>query len=197
MAQNNPQAVIDLAFRSTHVARSGRKGDRRTLLQLTCRRSRTSWVARAGGREAMMEAQTLPLGFRRASFAGAHSLAPSRNVMDCVVGQSPNDRPDSVVPALGKSQLDLVHQSVIEKCDLNDGVKDGLMGTRAAVTSIPQRSCGGAGRKGQCLTAQQVALVKKIYGSPMNSSGVPLSLPFAMKGTEHYWLDWFAGPSYL
>jgi len=101
MAQNNPQAVIDLAFRSTHVRRSGRKGDRRTLLQ-----SHADEVVLHGllgrRREAMMESATLPLDFD-GIIAGAPSLAPSRNVMDWLwANRQMTDR--SVVPALGKSQ---------------------------------------------------------------------------------------------
>jgi len=97
----------------------------------------------------MMEAQRFPWDFD-GIIAGAPSLAPSRNVMDWLwANRQMTDR--SVVPALGKSQLDLVHQSVIEKCDLNDGVKDGLIGTRAAATSIPQRSCAARDAKASAL----------------------------------------------
>ncbi len=191
-AQNNPQAVIDLAFRSTHVAAVAGKAIVEHYYSHVPTKSYFMGCS-GGGREAMMEAQRFPWDFD-GIIAGAPSLAPPRNVMDWLwANRQMTDR--SVVPALGKSQLDLVHQSVIEKCDLNDGVKDGLIGDPRGCNFDPATLLCGAGRKGQCLTAQQVALVKTIYGSPMNSSGVPLSLPFAMKGTEHYWLDFFAGPA--
>ena len=76
--------------------------------------------------------------------------------------------PASAVPA---AKLTLVHRAVLEACDASDGVKDGFLNQpRACTFDVATLQCT-AGDAPTCLTAAQVAAVKRMYAPARTSSG--------------------------
>lgn len=94
---------------------------------------------------------------------------------------------------LSKEDLDSLHQAVVEKCDLNDGVEDGVIGDPRECDFDPGELRCQANKKNGCLTPKQIDAVKKIYGGPVTSSGVQIAPPVAMKGSEQTWTFFFGG----
>ena len=189
---NNSQAQVDLAYRATHVtALAGRSIVERYYDQAP---RRNYFVGcSAGGREAMMEAQRFPWDFN-GIVAGCPSLAPPRNLLSYFwANRVITDR--SLDPRLGQAELDMLHRAVVANCDMNDGITDGLIGDPRRCDFDPSTLLCNSTRPTQCLTPMQVEVVKKLYGPPVNSRGEPLNLPFAMKGSERLWLDWFGSSS--
>jgi feruloyl esterase len=76
--------------------------------------------------------------------------------------------PASYIPA---SKLPAIEAATLEACDAMDGVKDGVIDNPPACHFDPGKLlCNGA-ESDSCLTAPQVAALKKIYDGPRNSKG--------------------------
>ena len=66
------------------------------------------------------------------------------------------------------AKLPLIQKAALDKCDMLDGVKDGLIEDPRACHFDPAViQCKGADGP-ECLTAPQVATLRKIYGGPRN-----------------------------
>jgi Tannase and feruloyl esterase len=93
-----------------------------------------------------------------------------------------------------EANLEILHKAVLAKCDMNDGVKDGLIGDPRACTFDPAQLLCTAGKRSECLTPTQLEVVNKIYSGPVTSTGEQIYMTSAMKGSELSWLNWFRGP---
>ncbi len=134
-----------------------------------------------GGRQALLAAQRFPL-----AFDGVMSVAPAARVGTATISSvwetiafseiAPRD--DAGRPILSKAfsngDLTLLGQAVTEACDAKDGVKDGLIfNTKECHFDPAVLACKGA-KTDTCLSAGQVAALKKVFGGPKNSRGEAL-----------------------
>jgi hypothetical protein len=72
---------------------------------------------------------------------------------------------------LSEADLQIVHKAVVSACDMNDGIRDGLIGDpRACHFELEDLTCKGATRS-QCLSSEQIAALRKIYSGPTTSAG--------------------------
>src|SRR5205085_2422592 len=92
---------------------------------------------------------------------------------------------------LEHDDLEILHQAVVAKCDLNDGIKDGVIGDPRACDFDPAELRCTTGKTSQCLTAQQTEAVEKVYRGPVGSKGAQIAMATAMKGSERTWPGWF------
>jgi len=119
-----------------------------------------------GGREALMEAQRFP-----ADFDGILAGAPAYNWSALVSAATANDQTlmASAAAYLPASKLPAITAAVLEACDRQDGVKDGLVGNPAKCGFDPAvLTCTGA-ETDACLTAAQVATLKSIYAAKVDA----------------------------
>jgi feruloyl esterase len=139
-----------------------------------------------GGRQALMEAQRYPK-----DFDGIVSAAPAVSMtgeMVTLVHYAQYFFPTpSKFEAISLSEDDLkrLQQEVINQCDEQDGVKDGIL-------DDPRR-CRFDLSKLTWLTPKQRELIQAVYDGPQSNNvsihpGVPL-------GSEADWREWFAGRS--
>jgi feruloyl esterase len=95
--------------------------------------------------------------------------------------------PDGVASILPAAKLSVLHEAVLAKCDLLDGVKDGLLENPARCTFDPKAIECESGDGPNCLTAAQVEAARKIYAGPVNPrTGERVWSPL-YRGSE---LDW-------
>src|SRR5262249_16938916 len=86
--------------------------------------------------------------------------------------------------------LHRVHDAAVAKCDMDDGLRDGIISDPPACAFDPaELSCARA-RGAGCLAPEQVEALKKIYAGPMTSSGFRLLTGGPMPGSELMWIDW-------
>lgn len=131
-----------------------------------------------GGREAMILSQRFP-----AYFDGIVSGAPAMRTgysnlglrwgttaLNAIAPRDAEGRPQTRL-ALSDADRQLVVDAFLGACDALDGMRDGLVfATRSCRFDPAVLACSGAKQDG-CLSAAQVAAVKKIMAGPVASDG--------------------------
>jgi hypothetical protein len=189
-AYNDPKAVTDYWFRANHVTALAGKTVAERYYSRTPTRSYFMGCS-AGGVQAMFEAERFPW-----DFDGIVAGGPAVNLTGIWMNFLWANRAltgKNGEALLGQADLEVLHQAVLAKCDLNDGVKDGVIGDPRKCHFDPSALRCTADRTTQCLTDQQIEAVDKIYGGPRTSKGEQIVMPTAQRGSEQTWLAWFGG----
>jgi feruloyl esterase len=190
-AYNDLQAQLDHGYRGAHVTALAGKA---IVENYYVRKPKRSYFVgcSAGGRQALMEAQRFPWDFD-GIIAGSPSVSVPEHHMAMLWGNRAfTDK--AGVPLFGHRELELLHNAVVAKCDLNDGLRDGLIGDPRRCGFDPSELLCKVGSQGACLSAAQVDAAKRIYGGPTTSSGESIySGGGLMKGSESTWLEQLAG----
>jgi feruloyl esterase len=183
-AHHNVEAEIDYAYRATHVATLAGKAIVERFYAKVPTRTYLLGCS-GGGREGMLSAQRFPW-----DFDGIVSLAPAISVTGGVMRLLWNDLSATAKdgrPLFTPADLRLINKAAIARCDLDDGVADGVISHPPSCGFDPQQLLCRAGKEADCLSEPQVAAAKKIYAGPMNSRGQKLYTSGVMPGTELGW----------
>jgi hypothetical protein len=167
-AYNNLQAKIDYAYRATHVVALAGKALAAHYYRRAPGRSYFTGCSN-GGRQGMIEAQRFPWDFD-GIVAGAPpmNLAPLNQVWFSLSALDKDGR-----SVLKPADVQLLHKAVLDRCDADDGIKDGIVGNPLACKFDPAILACRAGRTDNCLTQTKLTAVQKIYSGPVtNQSGV-------------------------
>src|SRR5580704_9542581 len=150
------------------------------------------WVGcSTGGRQGLQEAQRYPDDFD-GLVIGAPGVSLTGNVTRRLwIGQSQVGA--GAIPA---EKLPLLTKAIYQKCDVLDGLKDGLIDDPRACPFDPARDvakCAGADGP-ECFTSAQIGALTKIHGGPRDSKGRQI-FPGELVGSEPVWPDNFIPPS--
>lgn len=197
-AYDNLQAEIDFGFRSTHVTLLAGRAIAERFYSKGPHKSYFIGCS-TGGRQGMMEAQKYPWDFD-GIIAGAPA-EPTGSLRQVWMTALATDKDGK--PILGETDLQLLHRAVLQECDQDDGVRDGLIGSPLSCRSRfdPSRLSCKAAKNASCLTAEQTSAIKKIYDGPKSARGADLYLGGYLPGVELDWLrmvipekkTWFGG----
>ena len=159
-----------------------------------------------GGREAMMVAERFPdlfngiiagdpgFNLSRAAIAEMWSVAH----LDAIAPKDAHGAP-ILSEALTQSDLHLVSQAVLERCDRLDGLRDGMINDIAACQRAfnPRTLLCRRGSSGPCLSEAKVAAIAPVFGGPHDSAGRALyaSWPFDAGVDTPGWRMWKLGTS--
>jgi hypothetical protein len=189
-AYNNLQAEIDHGYRAAHVTALTGKA----IVKYRYGRSpqKSYFMGNStGGRQALIEAQRFPWDFD-GIVAGVPSISVTGVHMNLLWGnRALTSKPGE--PLITQKELDVLHRAVIEKCDLNDGIKDDLIGDPRGCGFDPRDLQCRTAKTASCLTGEQIEAVRAIYGGPVTSTGESIYMPGALKGSEATWVSWFIG----
>jgi hypothetical protein len=180
-AHDNLQALIDWGFRGPHVAALAGKAITKRFYQIPPAHSYFSGCS-TGGRQALQEAQRFPW-----DFDGIIAGAPPIRLADLYVTFAWGQR--ATHDAAGKSlltisDLKLLTDSALARCDIDDGVRDGII---SSPFTCPFRAADVACKNGQtsaCLTPKKVIAAEKIYSGPLDALGHSLFGAGAAPGSE-------------
>ena len=143
-----------------------------------------------GGRQALVEAQQYP-----EDFDGIVAVAPALG--NWAAGYNWNIQhltasPDSYLPP---DKIALLDAAVLENCDGRDGVIDGLIQDPRKCPFNPEKLRCKHGNTTDCLTKEQVKLVKAIYAGASTEDGKQIYSGFTKSdpGGPNGWVPWITG----
>jgi hypothetical protein len=193
-ALGHPEKIVDFGFRAIHETAIRAKSLLATFYGAPPRHSYFASCS-DGGREALMEAQRFPEDYD-GIVAGAPAYGWTRLLTGGVFdGQSALKDPANYIP---RAKLPAITAAVMAACDAQDGVKDGIISDPPAckfdAATLLCKSDAEASSN-HCLTAAQVATVKKIYAGPRTSKGELVRPGFSPGGEDQPggWGVWITG----
>jgi feruloyl esterase len=137
-----------------------------------------------GSAAALHEVQKYPADYNGV-VVGGHAAHLTRQIFGQLwlwMAAHPNG-----VAILPTAKLSVVHEAVLDRCDMLDGVKDGLLEDPTTCTFDPRAIACRADDAANCLTAPQVEAVQKIYAGPTNPRTQEQIWSGLFRGSE---LDW-------
>lgn len=182
----NPEAVTDFAYRAVHyMTRVGRA----VIAKHYGRNTSHAYFSgcSTGGRQGLMESQRFPEDYD-GIIAGApvYSLVTQTNLLQRWQILGPTQ--------LTSAQLAHLHQAMLDACDANDGVKDGIVTDSKSCRFDPATlQCSASASGEQCLSPQQVSGVRAAYAGVRTSDGLIAAYPLTY-GSEPEWGRFIGGP---
>jgi feruloyl esterase len=187
-AINHPEKVVDFAYRAVHETTVQTKA---LIAKYYERPARVSYWngCSTGGRQGLMEAQKFPDDFD-AIIAGAPANYQTHlHAWDLSVAVPVLNNPAA---ALTPAKLTALSEAAVNACDMQDGVKDGLISNPRACKFDPSvMLCKGADGP-NCLTQPQLDAVKRAYATTKTKSGDAV-FPGKEPGSEYQWMAFLGG----
>jgi len=189
--QGHPEKVVDWGYRAIHVMTE--------LAKLIVRNHQGRFPeysyfegCSTGGQQALSEVQRYP-----EDYDGVVAGDPGHNRIRLILGflwgwsAVHDEAGQSLLPPV---KLSLITKSVVDACDANDGLKDGLIDDPRTCDFKPSTLlCTGA-ETDTCLTSAQVAAVDKIYGGAKNARTGEQVFPGWIRGSEQGWGQYLTSP---
>ena len=181
-AIDHPEKLVDFAYRAVHESTVQAKA---VLAKYYGQPQRLSYWngCSTGGRQGLMSVQRYPEDFDAVVAGAPANYQTHLHAWDLSVAVPVVKAPESAVPA---AKLAVLNRAVLDACDGKDGVKDGFLNDPRACTFDPSVLQCKQGDAENCLTAPQVASVKRAYGPAKTSSG-EVVFPGKEPGSETTW----------
>ena len=174
------EMVVDWGYRATHLMTTVAKRSPRPTTRAI--RSRPYFMGcSTGGHQAITEAHRYPEDYN-----GIVAGDPANNRVRLHMNgywayEATHADPASYIPP---TKLPMINKAVLNACDKNDGLADGIIDDpRNCSFDVASIECKG-GDAPDCLTAPQVAAMKKIYQGPKNPRTGELIFPGMYVGSE-------------
>jgi feruloyl esterase len=175
-AKGHPERIKDYGYRAIHLMSVLGK-------QLTGRyfgaAPRYAYFSSCsnGGRQALMEAERYP-----GDYDGIIAGAPAADFIGLVEGSFGWNAAVLARTPIPSAKTPAIAAAVRKQCDAQDGVVDGVIANPPACRFDPQALlCRGAETDG-CLTADQIAALRKVYAGPTTPDGRTLTPGFSVGG---------------
>jgi feruloyl esterase len=189
------EVLIDFAHRAVHETTAAAK---RMVDRFYGEAPKFSYFAgcSTGGRQALAAAQRHPDDFD-GIVAGAPAVQTSTQAFGQIWIYQATADPSAALP---REALALLHDAVLNACDVQDGARDGVLERPLSCTVDPQvLACRQGSSPGTCLTPSQVEAARKIYAGASNPRTGAAIFPGLERGSELGWspspvgyaVDWF------
>jgi hypothetical protein len=189
-ALNHPEKIADFGYRAIHETASRAKAIIFAFYGEGPKRSYFNACSN-GGRQALMEAERYPADYD-GIIAGAPADYWTHLLTTAIYNLQAVSAPGSAITA---SKLPAIEGAALAACDSRDGVKDGVIENPAQCRFDPGvLLCKGA-ETDACLTAPQIAAIRKIYGGSKTSKGEQILPGFSPGGEAEPgdWAAWITG----
>lgn len=186
-ALNNRPKEIDFAHRGAHVTTVAAKHLTEAYYAAAPRYSYFAGCS-GGGRMALMEAYQYPDDYD-GILAGAPGLAYQR-IKRGLVFQTLLASPDRWVPP---AKIQMLSKAVLEACDANDGLKDGLSLPLGCNFKLDTLKCAGPDGP-NCFTAAQLETIKAVNADVRMGKQLVRGFPISGHEAEQGgWISWHTG----
>lgn len=184
----DPQQRIDFAYRANHQTALVAKALIRAFYGQPARFAYFVGCS-DGGREALMEAQRYPEDFDGVAAGAPAALFQLQNSLYHGWNVRANQRADGSNILL-RSRLNILHAAVLAHCAQASGLRDGVLQDPLSCRVDPAwAQCPAtASDSRQCLTAEEVAVARKLYRGPLDAAGRRLTMGGALPGSELQWM---------
>jgi len=189
-AYNNLQAALDFGSRATHVSAVSGQAMVSAYYGKAPRQSYFMGCS-TGGRQAYVEAERYPQDFD-GIIAGAPIMSEAEDDLTLFWNVLATLAPDGH-QVFDEKSLQVLHTAVVAACDMNDGIKDGLIGDPRQCHFDPAVLQCSASRADGCLNDEQIAAARKIYQGPVTSTGQSVSKAVVLPGSELNWMGAYVG----
>jgi len=186
----DPEKVIDFGYRAQHLSTAAAKSIVRAFYGERPKYSYFTGCSQ-GGHHGLMEAQRFP-----EDYDGIVAGDPAHDWTNLMVAElwtgamSTLKGPASDLP---QAKLNFLHNAVLQACDANDGVLDGVLeNPRTCKFNPAVLQCQGPDSP-TCLTAAQLEAVRLIYQGPRNPRTSKLIFPGLPVGSEEAWRQVLVG----
>jgi feruloyl esterase len=178
----NQDLLIDFAYRAVHETTAAAK---KAVDAFYGRGPQFAYFngCSTGGRQALTAAQRYPEDFN-GIVAGAPASFGSKQAFGQIWIYQATARPES---ALTRDKQQALHAAVLDACDANDGVKDGVLENPLACTFDPQLLACKGEDSASCLMPAQVEAVRRIYSGASNPRTGEFIFPGFERGSELGW----------
>ena len=181
-ALGHPEKLIDFGYRATHEMTIAAKAIIQAYYGQSPKLSYFTGCS-AGGRQGLMEAQRFPEDYDGIVAGSPGANWSGRALLAVWIAQTVHRDDASFIPA---SMFPIIHEAALASCDAADGVRDGVIENPEKCRFDPKvLLCTSPGAK-NCLTAPQVAAVRKIYSGVTSSRGEAIAPGFS-PGSELGW----------
>lgn len=190
-AKGHPDKIIDFGWRAIHEMTVKAKAIIQAFYGEPAKKSYFAACSN-GGRQGLMEAQRFP-----EDYDGILAGAPANYwtpVFATFMWNIQATQGDAYITA---NKIPAIANAVAEACDARDGVKDGVLNDPRECHFDPKVLLCKEGDSDSCLTAPQVAALKKIYAGPVDAKGKQLFPGFFPGGEQGPggWITWISlGP---
>jgi feruloyl esterase len=189
-AMNHPEKLTDFAYRAVHEMTIAAKEFVKAYYGGYPKVSYWNGCSQ-GGRQGLTEAQLFPRDFD-GIVAGAPANAWVHMMAQIIwVAQSVHNDEAAYIPP---SKYPLIHNAVMQACDAQDHVRDGVLEDPTRCKFDPATLRCKATTEGDCLTAPQVDALRRIYSGPVNPRTRESIFPGFEPGSEMGWDEFVAGP---
>jgi len=162
-AVGHPEKIKDFADRAVHLTSVAGKAIAAAYYGVHPHHAYFTGCSE-GGREALMEAQRFPQDFD--GIAAGSAANDFTGTMAAILW---NERAVTIpaAAAIPAALLPVIQAAARAQCDASDGLRDGVVDDPRRCRFDPAvLRCKPGARRGSCLTAAQVAALRKIYAGP-------------------------------
>jgi hypothetical protein len=188
-AYNDIQGQFDFGIRAAHVAALAGKAIVESLYGSPPAKSYFSGCS-SGGQQGLSEAQRFPWDFD-GILVGAPSPTFSGPMMNYLWASR------ALFGNVNRLDLELVHAAALAQCDMDDGVRDGIISDPIHCPFDPQFLLCKPEQSAGCLTMAKVQAIKKVYSGPTTSQGIKIYSGGPLPGSELNWLTDELSSAYL
>lgn len=188
-ALGHPEKVADFGYRAVHRMTVEAKALIAAYYGSPAKYAYWNGCSEGGG-QALSEAQRFP-----DDYDGILAGAPA-NYFDHLqmggnwISQAIHDDPATMI---APAKLPAITAAVLAECDALDGVKDGVLEDPRQCHFDPEKLLCKGEENNSCLTAPQIAGLKKVYDGAKNPRTGAQVFPGLMRGGEAGWGLWVAG----
>ena len=188
-ATNAPELQEDFGWRSNHVVTLIAKA---VITHYYGKPIRYSYMVgnSKGGQAVLLEAQRFPEDFDALlASAPVYDYTGRNTIAAAWFAQAVSDSRGGSV--LNGEAARAMHKSVLEHCGAQAGVEEGLVTDPPSCKWQPEMiACSSGSNGADCLSARQVAAVKRLMTPATNSKGEVLYAYPYIPGTETQWEGW-------
>lgn len=188
-ALGHPEKIVDFGWRAIHLMTIETKALIAAYYGAPPKHSYWNGCSEGGG-QALSEAQRFP-----DDYDGILAGAPANYFVHLQIGgnwisQAIHEEPATMI---SPAKLPAITAAVLAECDGLDGVKDGVLEDPRQCHFDPQKLLCKGDEDNSCLTAPQIAGLKKVYDGAKNPRTGEQIFPGTMRGGEAGWSFWIAG----